>query len=96
VNGQSAFDFDAGGTGEGYDQWITGRRMAAAELARRINLPLGHLVEIWLYGGLRLRGELRLQEEMLFIEEDRVRHLELAVDHVKFTYREMESCVRLD
>jgi len=96
VNSQSEFNFDADGTEQGYDKWLAGRRMAAAELARRINLPLGHLVEVWLYGGIRLRGELRLQEEMLFIEEDRVRHLELAVDHVKFTYREMESCVRLD
>ena len=93
---QSEFSFDGSGNENGYEQWITGRRMAAAELARRINLPLGHLVEVWLYGGVRLRGELRLQEEMLFIEEERVRHLELAVDHVKFTYREMESCLRLD
>ena len=70
--------------------------MAAAELARRIGLPLGHQVEVWLYGGVRLRGKLRLREELLFIEEEQVRHLELVVDHVTFAYREMESCVRLD
>jgi hypothetical protein len=39
---------------------------------------------------------MRLKEEVLFIEEDRARHLELMVDQVPFTYREMESCVRLD
>ena len=96
VSGQSEFNFDTRGTEQGYVQWLAGRRMAAVELARRINLPLGHLVEVWLYGGIRLRGELRLQEEMLFIEEERVRHLELVVDHTRFTYREMESCIRLD
>jgi len=54
------------------------------------------MVEVWLYGGIRLRGPLRLQEEMIFIDEERVRHLELVVEHVRFTYREMESCLRLD
>jgi hypothetical protein len=39
-----------------------------------------------------LRGKLQLQEEMLFIEEDCVRHLGLQVDQVPFTIREMESC----
>ena len=93
---QSEFNFDATGTRDGYTRWLTGRSVLAAELARKINLPLGHEVEIWLYGGIRLRGKLRLKEEMLVIEEDRVRHLELMVDHVPFTYRDMESCVRLD
>jgi hypothetical protein len=96
VSAQSEFDFETNGTDRGYAQWLVGRQLAAADLARRINLPLGHQVEVWLHGGIRLRGKLQLQEEMLFIAEDRVRHLELAVDHVKFTYREMESCVRLD
>ena len=70
--------------------------MAAEELARRIGLPLGHQVEVWLYEGIRLRGKMRLQEEVLFIEEERLRHLGLVVDHVPFAYREMESCVRMD
>ena len=70
--------------------------MAAAELARRIGLPLDHEVEVWLRGGVRLRGKLHLQEAMLFLEEERLRHLGLVVDRVALTYREMESCVRLD
>jgi hypothetical protein len=73
-----------------------GRRTAVEVVARKLNLPLGHQVEIWLIGGVRLRGWLRLKEEALFLEEDKIRHLELTVDHVPFTYREMESCVRLD
>jgi hypothetical protein len=82
VNSQSEFSFGAGETEQGYTQWLTGRRVAAEELARRIHLPLGHQVEVWLYGGVRLRGRLRLQEEWLFIDEEHIRHL--------------ESCVRLD
>jgi hypothetical protein len=84
------------GTEQGYTQWLVSRRVAAKELAQRMNLPLGHQVEVWLYGGIRLRGTLRLREEMLFIEEERVRHLELMVDRTDFTSRDMESCVRLD
>ncbi|MGA2866808.1 MAG: hypothetical protein ABSF95_20230 [Verrucomicrobiota bacterium] len=93
---QGQLNLGDGGTEQGYTQWLTGRRLAAAELARRMGLPLGRQVEVWLCGGIRLRGKLRLQEELLFIEEERVRHLELLVEGVPFTYREMESCVRLD
>ncbi|HUC83798.1 MAG TPA: hypothetical protein VL970_01290 [Candidatus Acidoferrales bacterium] len=93
---QGEFNFDAGATGEGYLRWVAGRKLGAVELARRLNLPLQHEVEVWLLGGIRLRGKLLLQEEMLILEENLVRHLGLQVDHVPFTMREMESCVRLD
>ena len=93
---QGEFHFDADASADGYGCWLVGRRMAVEILAPKMNLPLGHQVEVWLLGGVRLRGVLRLKEETLFIEEERVRHLELKVDHVPFTYREMESCVRLD
>ena len=98
MNAQGEFSFDAGaGAGAGgYSRWLAGRKLATAELARRLNLPLDHEVEVWLVGGIRLRGKLRLQEEMLFSAEDCVRHLELRVDRVPFHLREMESLVRLD
>lgn len=96
MNAQGEFNFEAGTPDEGYSRWLAGRKLAAEELARRLNLPLQHQVEVWLNGGIRLRGKLRLQEEMLVIEEDHVRHLKLQVDHVPFTVREMQSCVRLD
>lgn len=96
MTAQGEFDFDAGGAGEGYARWLAGRKLAAVELARRLNLPLQHEVEVWLVGGVRLRGKLQLQEEMLVIEEGQERHLGFRVDHVPFTLREMESCVRLD
>ncbi|HEV2210952.1 MAG TPA: hypothetical protein VG167_19440 [Verrucomicrobiae bacterium] len=93
---QTEFSFAPAPAQAGYDQWLAGRRVAVHELARRLGLPLGNNVEVWLVGGIRLRGVLRLREEILFIEEDRVRHLELVVDGVGFAYREIESCVRTD
>ena len=96
MNTQGEFNFDAGAADEGYSRWLAGRKLAAVELARRLNLPLQHEGEVWLVGQVRLRGKLRLSEEMLFIEEDHLRHLELQVDHVPFKMCEMESCVRLD
>ena len=96
VNPQGEFDFSEPGSGAGYSQWLVARQVAAKELARRMNLPLGHQVEVWLFGGIRLRGQLRLAEETLFIQEDRIRHLDLLVDHKRFSYRDMESCVRTD
>ena len=96
MEGQGEFTFGGPASERGYSSWLAGRRVAADELARRMGLPLGHQVEVWLTGGIRLRGKLRLREEVLFIEEDRVRQLEMVVDHFHFAYREMESCVRLD
>ena len=93
--GQREFNFEGEASESGYDGWMAWRRMAAVELAKRMNLPLGHEVEVWLTGGIRLRGKLRLKEEVLLVEADRARHLELEVDHFGFTYREIESCVRL-
>jgi hypothetical protein len=93
---QGELNFTSEPRAEGYTQWITGRQMAARELARKINLPVGHEFEVWLHGGVRLKGRLSLREEILFVEEDKVRHLELVVDDVAFSYREMESCVRKD
>ncbi len=96
MNSQSEFDFSGQGSDTGYDGWVAGRRLAAHDLALRLGLPLGHRVEVWLVGGIRLTGTLRLKGEFLFIEEDHVRHMELVIDHVPFVYRELESCVRLD
>ena len=93
---QGEFNFDANATEEGYTRWRSGRKLAARELAHRMDLPLGHPVEVWLAGGIRLRGMLRLEEEFLFLEEDHIRDLQLVVEKVAFALREMESCVRLD
>ena len=96
MNLQGEFTFQADGPEEGFAQWVALRKSTGLELAGRLGLPLGHPVEVWLAGEVRLRGLLRLKEEWLFLEEDRVSHLELVVDGVSFTMGEMASCVRLD
>jgi len=98
MNAQDEFDFGAASAGgdEGYTRWLAQRRLAHVELARKINLPLDHQVEVWLAGGVRLRGKLQLQEEKLFLDHDTMKQLRLQVDHVPFSVNEMESCVRLD
>ncbi len=93
---QGGLDFEAGGTADGQAKWVALRRMGAEAAARQLNLPVGHRAEVWLRGGIRLRGTLRLVNEVLFIEEERVRQLALVLDGVTFTYAEMESCVQLD
>jgi hypothetical protein len=61
---QGHFDFESSSSQEGYAKWLIGRQIATQELAQRIHLPLGHDVEVWLRGSIRLRGKLRLQEEI--------------------------------
>ena len=96
MTAQDEFDFGTGSAGEGYHRWLAQRQQALVELARKLNLPLYHPVEVWLVGGIRVRGKLQLQEEILFVPEDHVPQLRLRVDQVPFLIHEMESCVRLD
>ena len=96
MNLQSQFDFSSSGTAAGYANWLAGRQVSVQALARRLNLPVGHEVEVWLRGDVRLKGKLRLQEDNLLLEEEAIRHLELQVDRVRFRAGELERCVRLD
>lgn len=96
MNAQGEFDFGNGSADEGYARWLAQRKLAVTEMARQINLPLDHQVEVWLVGGVRLRGKLQLDEERLFLVKDDLQHLKLLVDRVPFSIHEMESCVRLD
>jgi hypothetical protein len=95
VNTQGQFNFETSAH-SGYAQWITSRQLAVKDLARRVQLPINRRVEVWLQGGVRLRGKLKLKEEWLFFSEENLRHLEMTIEGVPFTYREMESCVTLD
>jgi hypothetical protein len=96
MNLQGHFDFNLGATEIGYSNWLAARQISRELLARRLNLPLGHEVEVWLQGNVCLKGKLRLQEEKLLIEEESIRHLELQVDHVPFRAGDLERCIRLD
>jgi len=93
---QNEFNFQSGGTEAGYSQWVVVRTMAAAAAAEKLNLPIGREAEVWLRNGIRLRGKLRLLNDLLFVEETKIRTLPLALEGVTFSYGEIESCVRLD
>jgi hypothetical protein len=93
---QSEFEFNQSHSEAGYNQWQIERRAALEQLARKMGLPLGRRVEVWLQDGIRLRGWLRLEEERLWVENERDFKLKLIVDGVPFTAAEIESCVRQD
>lgn len=93
---QGEFGFEDNGSDKGYTQWIAVRQMGPELAAQKLNLPIGHLTEVWLRGDIRLRGTLRLANEILFIDEEHIRDLALVLDGVAFTYSEIEACVRLD
>jgi len=93
---QGELCFAANGPEAGYARWVALRQLAVEAAAQKLNLPVGHASEVWLRGGIRLRGTLRLANEVLFIEETRILNLALVLDGVTFGYAEMESCVRLD
>jgi hypothetical protein len=81
---------------DGLTQWHAERDAAAQGAAAELGLPVGRPVEIWLRGGIRLRGVLRLRDTVLVVEESAAWKLELEVDNVSFRPSEIESCVRLD
>lgn len=84
------------GTEDGYVKWIALRQMTVEAAAQKLNLPIGNRAEVWLKGGIRLRGKLRLANDLLFIDEERLANLGLTLDGVGFIYAEIDSCVRLD
>jgi hypothetical protein len=93
---QSELPFDAPWPAGGYERWQEERRAAKQALAQRLGLPLGHEVEVWLRGEVRLRGRLHLAEERLFLPAENDAHLRLAIGHTTFEAGEIESCVRTD
>ena len=93
---QGELEFDGQPRGDGLAAWRAAREEAARALALRLGLPLNHQVEVWLRGGIRLRGTLRLREELLFPESEKPAALSLVVEGVVFNAAEIESCVRLD
>lgn len=95
-NQQLHLDFDSPDGGDGYTAWIEQRRAALNRLARQLGLPLGYRVEVWLHSGIRLRGALELNEQLLFVPEQRDSQCQFAVEGVPFSAAEIESCIRLD
>ena len=93
---QPEMEFDSSSTGNGYEAWQAQRQTALRSLAQQLGLPLGHVVEVCLHGGVVLRGKLRPREELLFFDGVPLRQIELAVGRATFLPAEIEACVRLD
>jgi hypothetical protein len=93
---QEELSFDAPSPQDGFNRWQAERRESKRVLAQRLGLPLGHEVEVWLRGGVRLQGRLELAEEKLFVPDDNDPHLRLVIGHATFEAGEIESCVRTD
>ena len=94
MQGELNFDHAAPENVDGIALWRKKREQEQLALARKLGLPIGENVEVWLRGGVRLRGRLHLHEEML-IQSLENRHSKFAVDGVPFWVSEMESCIRL-
>lgn len=97
---QIEFDFQNSqpvpNTTDGLVEWRVQRERAMNRAGRQLGLPLGHRVEVQLVSGIQLRGVLTLKDELLFLDTNKIRQVELVVDSVPFSPREIESCVRLD
>jgi len=76
-------------------EWRAQRRHELAELSRKLGLPVGRPVEIWLAGGVRLRGPLAIREASLTCAGLSAENAEFEVDGVPFRVRDLESCVAL-
>jgi hypothetical protein len=65
-------------------------------LARKLGLPLGNQVEVWLKNGVLLRCKLELAESVLLLDTIDERKLKLMIGRADFMYSDLDSCVRMD
>lgn len=93
---QMELSFEPSATPDGCEAWKQERARAMETLARKLGLPLGHPVEAWLVGGVRLRGVLRVKDGAFIPPTGQWPKLVLVVDGVEFQMSEIESCVRTD
>ena len=64
---QPELQFDGFAPADGLEAWREQRRAMAKRVGQELGLPLDREVEVWLVGGVRLRGCLKLREEVLFV-----------------------------
>lgn len=96
---QQEFDFsrtaDAHASIDPVDTWRSARKRELLELSKSLGLPLGKSVEIWLKGGVRLRGTLGLREEAPSYAGITAQNAVFEIDGVPFQAGDLESCVTL-
>ena len=85
---QAELGFGDAGQSNGYQLWVQERAKEMQAMARRLGLPLGHAVEVWLKDGTLLQGRLLVRGDAT--------KWELVVGRVGFSVSEIESCVRTD
>ena len=93
---QFHFDFDQPKSEDGLIQWRRQRERASTRLARKLGLPIGFDVEVWLKNGVMLRGKLDLAESVLLLDTIDEQKLKLVIGRADFSYADLESCVRMD
>jgi hypothetical protein len=97
---QAEFSFDSKGLNsagaDGLASWREIRVRELRDLARSVGLPIGHPAEVWLKGGIRLRGKLELYENHLLVSGVNSSELRLEIQGVSFGLNEMDSCTRAD
>ena len=95
MQGEFNFELRTVNAPDALQSWREQRKRDLMELARKLGLPLGQKVEVWLKCGIRLRGRLEFHEELLVMSGATLANSEFQVDGTGFIYSEMESCVRL-
>ena len=93
---QPDLNFNASNLG-GYELWLRQRQSLIAHLTDQLGYPIGQHVEIWLQGGVRLRGKLTVREESIHWSADNEAvGVEHGIGQVYFPINQIESCVRTD
>ena len=87
---------DTASSHDGYSLWREERAEAMKKIARKLGLPLGRRVQVWLTGEIRLEGLLLLKDSSWFPETIDPAAIELTVDNVPFKRAEVTGCIRLD
>ena len=80
---------------DGLLAWREQFQRQQTELGKALGLPIGSEVEVWLQGGIRLRGHLNFAGENLINAGATLENTRFEIGRTKFTYTDIESCVRL-
>jgi hypothetical protein len=93
---QAELDFAAGmKPADGIASWRAELSRQRELLAKELGLPLDKEVEVWLVGGVRLRGQLKLEDALLLHANSTLQNTRFEVAGVPFSYAEIESCGRI-